>query len=212
LLRRNDGRSAGRTRGANGHRSDRQSARSSMEHPPVPGRSWHPVISKPVLDPPSGPPVSVRQNVYTGAAREHRARNRYQPPELLCTGHNFLAGADRRTSLLAVSWSLLGWGPFRHPQGHLSVWSEPCLDLNDVSLLDMGWTPGSPRRRGNEKAHCGLADEHVKRRIGQVGRGRLSLASKASLCCIASALSRTKTSPFDCPCMPLDNTSILVLG
>lgn len=35
---------------------------------------------------------------------------------------------------------------------------------------------------------------------------------KASLSCIVSALSRTKTSPFDCSCMPFDNTSILVLA
>ena len=140
---------------AKGHRSDRRSARSSMEHPPVPRRSWHPVVSKPTLDPPSGPPAAVRQNVSTGAARGHRARNRYQSPELLCMGHNFPAGANRRTSLLMVrpqwSWSLSGWGPFRHLQGHLTVWSEPCLDLNDVSLLDMDRTPGSPRRRGNGK-------------------------------------------------------------
>lgn len=60
---------APRPRAAKGLRSDRQSARSSMEHPPVFRHSWHhPAISKPTLDPPSGSPVTVRQNVATGAA------------------------------------------------------------------------------------------------------------------------------------------------
>lgn len=45
-------------------------------------------------------------------------------------GHNFLLGANRRNSVLAVSPVECVWGPF--PAG-ASVWGEPCLDLNDVS-------------------------------------------------------------------------------
>lgn len=127
-------------------------------------------------------------------------------------GNNFLLGANRRNSLLAVSPVECFGGCF--PAGAPLCLGRAMSRLERRLSSLRTWT-GLPGRRaavGTEKAHCGLADEHVKRRIGEVGWGRLSLASKASLSCIVSALSRTKASPFDLSCMPFDNTSILVLG
>lgn len=125
-------------------------------------------------------------------------------------GHNFLLGANRRNGVLAVSPVECVWGLF----SRRGICLGRAMSRLERRLSGHPWT-GLPGRRaavGTEKAHCGLAEEHVKRRIGQVGWGRLDLARKASLSCIVSALSRTKTSPFDCSCMPFDNTSILVLA
>lgn len=125
-------------------------------------------------------------------------------------GHNFLLGANRRNSVLAVSPVGCVWGFF----SRRGICLGRAMSRLERRLSGHPWT-GLPGRRaavGTEKAHCGLAEEHVKRRIGQVEWGRLDLARKASLSCIVSALSRTKTSPFDCSCMPFDNTSILVLA